>query len=513
MEPTSEHSSIKEEVENDNVHRSHESECGSMLLNPGNVLMAAPSVSEDDQEVSRSTPELRSHVENVEQLLSDILHDNSSPLNVSTSVSSSSNNTAVDEIIKLLSLISFDLAKQKRTYLIFSSSGKPVFSNIVDDSIEPSTVGALQAIISSFEVSKEELTSFSTFSNVIVVLSKNPLYLVGVSPSTTLSTAYLLSELNLLYCQILTGVTAKAMQLTLNSRPNFDLRRLIGSNEQFLKELCDQLNDYELVPTLNAISPLPLRSSFRDQLSQLLLRETPKSLLFTFIAIRGRLVCMVKAKKLLLHANDLYLLFLSLFRTQSFNDSMEHWVPVCFPTLNPDAYIYIYSYFLCKDTVLIMGSSESGVFFEMQSVKCKVAQEIQDHGWLKKLIYCEEMDRTTPRNPGSPCISHYLFYSKKYSQFYTPGYSFSTPNFNTRTLYAIYASLHDQAFHKKNSFSINMTVHESLLLFTWSTASFDFHCIANATTSSQLLIANVNKILRWIRREETRLFIQTNLSF
>ncbi|EPY54188.1 autophagy associated protein Aut12 [Schizosaccharomyces cryophilus OY26] len=485
----------------------------SALLNADGIPAGLPSLASSDPDVHVSLPEIKVNGENVEQMLSEILLEDSPPPNGdNVSLVSSANEVYKDKLQRAMSSFNCILARHTRKYLIFTSSGKPVFSNVADESLEPSTVAALQAIISSFEVIKEDLIYFETRSTIIVAHSASPLNLVCISPLTTLSPEFMKNELKLLYHQILSIITNKSISSILDSRPNYDLRRLIGSSEQFLRVLSSDLERYEPFSFLNAISPIPLRVSFRDQLSQLLLKEKPKSLIFALLAVRGRLVCAIKARKLMLHASDLYLIFLSVFNTQAFNDSMEHWVPICLPNLNPNAYLYIYSHFVHQDIALILASNENSSFFDMQEMRNTVSLRLKERFWLQKILHAAELDQTSFRNPGFPCILHYLFYSKKYSQFYAPGYTFNAKN-DPKTLYAIYAGLHDQVFHRKRSLSIDVEIHGSLMLFTWSTSSFNFYCVANANANLQIPIANINKILRWIRREETRLFICTNISF
>ncbi|WBW71070.1 autophagy associated protein Aut12 [Schizosaccharomyces osmophilus] len=485
----------------------------SALLNADGIPASLPSLASSDHDVQVSLPEIKVNGESVEQMLSEILLDDSPPpAGEIVSKARSASEVYKDKLQKAMSSFDCVLARQKRKYLIFTCSGKPVFSNIADENLEPSTVAALQAIISSFEVLKEDLTCFETLSTIIVAHSAGPLYLVCISPLTTLSPDFMKNELKLLYHQILSTITNKSISSILDSRPNFDLRRLIGSSEQFLKVLSSDLENYEPFSFLNAISPLPLRVSFRDQLSQLLLKEKPKSLIFALIVVQGRLVCAIKARKLMLHASDLYLVFLSVFGTQAFNDSMEHWVPICLPTLNPNAYFYMYTNFIHPDVALILASNESSSFFDMQAMRNTVFTRLKERCWLQKIVHAAELDQVSFRNPGFPCILHYLFYSKKYSQFYGPGYKFNAKD-NVKKLYAVYASLHDQVYYKKRSLSIDVEIHGTLMLFTWSTSSFNFYCVANANENLQIPIANINKILRWIRREESRLFICTNLSF
>ena len=71
------------------------------------------------------------------------------------------------------------------------------------------------------------------------------------------------------------------------------------------------------------------------------------------------------------------------------------------------------------------------------------------------------------------------------------------------TYQALHAALHAQPAHAKVHHSIS--THATAL--AWSTPTFELYCVAGPHASRQALAQGGNRVVRWARDGEARLFI------
>lgn len=282
--------------------------------------------------------------------------------------------------------------KEKRKhYLILSAAGKPIYTRHGDSGLVSSYIGIIQTIISFYQDVDDTLRSFTAGDTKVVILSKNPLYLVTISRLVE-SESQLRLQLDALYMQILSTLTLPALNYLFSVRPSTDLKKPLQGTETLLSTLADSFTKGSLTTLLSALECLKLRKSHRHVINNILLKTRAEKLLYGLVAAGGRLVSVIRPKKHSLHPGDLQLLFNMIFEADGVKaGGGESWIPVCLPGFNNSGYLYMYVSFLnpnedSEDMILdestpkdesvaiVLISAEKESFFQLQEMRNKLTE-------------------------------------------------------------------------------------------------------------------------------------------
>ncbi|KAI4827568.1 hypothetical protein KUCAC02_030956 [Chaenocephalus aceratus] len=125
-------------------------------------------------------------------------------------------------------------------------------------------------------------------------LGKGPLVLVCVSSSRQ-TEKQLRGELLYVYYQIISMLTQASISRIFEHKKNYDLRRLLAGSEKILDGLLN-LVDSDPSFLLVAVQCLPLASSLRDNISQILQKAITPNLVFSILIANNRLLTIVQEK-------------------------------------------------------------------------------------------------------------------------------------------------------------------------------------------------------------------------
>uniref|UniRef100_UPI00358F3644 vacuolar fusion protein MON1 homolog A isoform X2 n=1 Tax=Myxine glutinosa TaxID=7769 RepID=UPI00358F3644 len=274
--------------------------------------------------------------------------------------------------------------------------------------------------------------------------------LVLVSVSRTRqSEQQLAQELHYVYNQIISVLTITQLNKVFKAKQNYDLRRLLGGTERFLNSL---LNLMEQDPCflLTAVRCLPLPSSVRDSVSQSLQQARAKDLVFAVLLAKNQLVCMVRMKDQVLHPTDLHLLLNLVSGSTSFREGEI--------AMDKDSY----------------SVSQAGV----------------------------------------PDLQHFIYKCKSTSQFTSPEmdapYNCSEQR---ERLFGLYQQLHSRIHSASRPLKLIYHVWHFETLLAWVTAGFELYTCFSPLVTKAAAIHAITKLLRWIKKEEERLFIMNPLTF
>lgn len=212
----------------------------------------------------------------------------------------------------------------------------------------------------------------------MVFLQKGPLVLVCVS-STRQSERQLRGELLYVYYQIISMLTQASISRIFEHKKNYDLRRLLAGSEKILDGLLN-LVDSDPSFLLAAVHCLPLASSLRDSLSQILQKAITPNLVFSILIAKNQLLTIVQEKTVIedtrLEPADVHLL-LNLIGASSAFQAGEIWTPICLPLFNPDCYFYAYISYLdppeCTVCLLLL-STDKEAFYAVAECKRKIEE-------------------------------------------------------------------------------------------------------------------------------------------
>ncbi|KAK4176309.1 putative vacuolar fusion protein MON1 [Triangularia setosa] len=447
-------------------------------------------------------------------------------------------------------------------YLILSSAGKPIYSRHGDLSLINSSMGVIQTIISFYEGAKDPLMGFTAGKARFVVLTAGPLYFVAISKLGE-SDAQLRGQLEALYMQILSTLTLPTLKNIFVHRPSTDLRKPLEGTETLLSSLADSFTKGSPSAILGALECLKLRKSQRHAINNIFLKTRTERLLYGLIVAGGKLVSVIRPRKHSLHPSDLQLIFNMLFESGSIKSGGgESWIPICLPAFNNSGYLYMYVSFFDDDNdksqtstnpsatpttststptipeegipppqqpsprankpppppespqeiALILISPDRESFFPFSSLRTSLYNALTKSTHLSLI----RSSLATPRpsissillgsNP--PLISHFLYKSRPNVQFVMSSlYPLFTSPIARRKLMSQYQTLHAAMHAKHSHLKVIYSVGEDCASLGWVTPLFEFYCVAGPNVSRQAMTEAANKIVKWVGREEGRVFI------
>ncbi|CAI7643620.1 unnamed protein product [Penicillium manginii] len=413
-------------------------------------------------------------------------------------------------------------AKQKH-YLILSAAGKPIWTRHGDSGLISTYVGVIQTIISFYEDSNDRLRGFSTGDTRFVVLTRGSLQIVAISRMME-SDNQLRLQLEALYMQILSTLTLPSLTHLFSVRPSTDLKRPLQGTETLLSSLADSFTRGSPSTLLSALECLKVRKVHRQAINNALLKTKANNLLYGLVVAGGRLVSVIRPKKHSLHPGDLQLLFNMIFEADGVQaGGGESWIPVCLPGFNSSGYLYMYVSFLdlrsdveeneniSKDesVAIVLISPDKESFFEMQSMRDSLVEQLQKNGSLQVIKAAVDQGRpvTTDIVPGT-VLRHFLYKSRANVQFTMSSYA---PEFTSvsrrRRLMSAYNNLHASIHAKNTHVKVHHCVSRSATSFAWVTPVFELYCIAEPSANRNALVQSASKVALWVKQEEERLFI------
>ncbi|XP_020832182.1 vacuolar fusion protein MON1 homolog B isoform X2 [Phascolarctos cinereus] len=356
----------------------------------------------------------------------------------------------------------------------------------------------------------------------LVFLQQGPLVLVAVS-RTPQSAAQLRCELLGVHAQIVSVLTRAGVARVFERQRSYDLRRLLAGSERILDSLLDGA-EREPGFLLGAVRCLPLPAPFRDSLGALLQRATAPSLAFSILAAGRHLVTAAQERAVLedcrLDPADLHLL-LNLVGASSAFRAGEVWAPVCLPRFNPDGFFYAYVSYLGDNTdyaiCLVLLSTDREAFHALAGCKRIVEEGLQALGASRVLAGGGVgLPSYGVSAVGAPDLRHFLYKPFDVPDNYRQLPQFTSPEMEgpyaseceRQRLFDLYYHLHGRLHSPSRPLRLIYHVAEKETLLAWVTPKFELYACFNPLVTKSGAIHAVTKLLRWVKREEDRLFIR-----
>jgi hypothetical protein len=109
--------------------------------------------------------------------------------------------------------------------------------------------------------------------------------------------------------------------------------------------------------------------------------------------------------------------------------------------------------------------------------------------------------------PSSPLL-HFIYKSRPNVQFFTPSLS---PHFSAlvphRRLVSLYSSLHTAVHNKTAHLKVHYACAKDAVALGWVTREYEVYCVAGAGSGRETVAKAAQEVVRWVRREEERVFI------
>lgn len=275
----------------------------------------------------------------------------------------------------------------KRHILVFTYSGKPVYTRYGSDDSISGTTGALSAIVSKFakfffgSQHDDTLRYLVAGDHLFVFLEKGPLWLVCVSKCG--DTYHDLQRLlERVYLQVITILTT-GIEKTLQVKPNYDVRSLLGGTECVVNNIvrwCTQ----DLHLQVEGYEPLPIPPQVRSIATEALRSARVAHVLVGFLLAGHRMLAMATNRQYRPHPADL-LALINLILSSASLRTAESWIPVCMVHLNDKAFAYAYISFVeASDVgvVFLSTTSDGEQFYAIAQQAAIIKQTLKSSGCL-----------------------------------------------------------------------------------------------------------------------------------
>ncbi|XP_053577126.1 vacuolar fusion protein MON1 homolog A [Bombina bombina] len=406
-----------------------------------------------------------------------------------------------------------DWYQHQKHVFVLSEAGKPVYSRYQSEEALSSTAGVMMALVSFLETDKNAIRSIHADGYKVVFVRRTPLVLVSVS-HTRQSEQEIAQELLYVYYQILSLLTGTQLHHLFQQRPSYDLRRLLSGSERITDSLLD-LMDTDPSFLLGAVRCLPLAPAVRDTISSCLQQAKAKSLVFSILMAKNQLVSLVRQKEQFLHPIDLHLLFNLVTSSSSFKEG-EAWTPICLPKFNPSGFFHAHISYLSQnpELCLVLVSTDREDFFTVSDCKRRVVERLEKRGGWGPLREALESPFYNVAQVGVPELRHFLYKSKSSGLYTSPAMDapYDTDQ-EMRRLVSLYQYLHSKAHCSSRPLTTiyHMGLQENIL--AWVTEAFELYVCFSPLGTKSSAVSGISRLLRWIRKEEERLFILSSPTY
>uniref|UniRef100_A0A6I8PHL5 Vacuolar fusion protein MON1 homolog n=1 Tax=Ornithorhynchus anatinus TaxID=9258 RepID=A0A6I8PHL5_ORNAN len=403
--------------------------------------------------------------------------------------------------------------QHQKHIFVLSEAGKPVYSRYGSEEALSSTMGVMVALVSFLEADKNAIRSIHADGYKVVFVRRSPLVLVAVA-RTRQSEQKIAQELLYIYYQILSLLTWTQLNHIFQQKQNYDLRRLLSGSERITDNLL-QLMARDPSFLMSAARCLPLAASVRDTVSASLQQARAKSLVFSILLSRNQLVSLVRKKDQFLHPIDLHLLFNLISSSSSFREG-EAWTPICLPKFNSSGFFHAHISYLEPDTdlCLLLVSTDREDFFTVSDCRRRFQERLRKRGVYHALREALRTPYYSVAQVGIPELRHFIYKSKSSGLFTSP--EIEAPYVSEEEqerLLGLYQYLHSRAHNASRPLKTIYYTGPNENLVALVTGAFELYMCYSPLGTKASAVSAINKLMRWIRKEEDRLFILTPLTY
>ncbi|XP_013909313.1 PREDICTED: vacuolar fusion protein MON1 homolog A [Thamnophis sirtalis] len=401
---------------------------------------------------------------------------------------------------------------QKHIFVL-SEAGKPIYSRYGCEEVLSTTMGVMMALVSFVEAEKNAIRSIHADGYKVVFVRKSPLVLVAVA-QTRQSEQEIAQELLYIYYQIVSLLTLTQLNRIFQQMQNYDLRRLLAGSERITDNLVDLMaRDPSFL--MGAARCLPMAAGVRDVVSACLQQAKAKSLVFAILLSKNQLVSLVRKRDQFLHPIDLHLLFNLISSSSSFREG-EGWTPICLPKFNSNGFFHAHISYLEPnvDLCLVLISTDREDFFTVSHCKQKFQERLKKRGVYHALLEAVRTPFYSVSQVGIPDLRHFIYKSKSSGLFTSPEIEapYITEEEKERLL-ELYQYLHSRAHNSARPLNNIYYTGSNENLLAWVTGAFELYVCFTPLGTKAAAVSAVNKLMKWIRKEEDRLFILSSQTY
>lgn len=181
-----------------------------------------------------------------------------------------------------------------------------------------------------------------------------------------------------------------------------------------------------------------------------------------------------------------------------------------------NGYLYAHVSYLADDcqACLLLLSVDPNVFFTLSDAKKKITEKLRRSHCLEAIN--EEMNNrgVNLRTIGIPEMRHFLYKCKVSAQLLCAEltHPYSSPSEFDR-LYSIYCDMYHRIHNNLRPLKLIYHVGEKELVLAWVAQAYELYAVFEPTIDKNLVIKLVNKLVRWVEKEQDILFIKNHPNF
>jgi hypothetical protein len=399
---------------------------------------------------------------------------------------------------------------KKKHIFILSSAGKPIYTLHGDCDKLAGIMGVLVGLISFVTDNNDTIKSVIAGDHKIVFLLKGPIYLALVA-KTNESIEQLNVQLDHMHSQIISVLTISAHKM-LTDKANLDLRNLLGGTDRYLTSLAAAMNSQPSF-LLNSIHCLRLPATTRNAIGQVLTTERQGSdIFYALLLAKGQLVHIVRPKRHILYPPDLHLLINFVNTNKELKDSDASLTPFCLPLFNNTGFLYLYVSYFNPDIALLLLSSRQDDYPQLTKTKDGIFNALNSTKTMGPLEDSLKQQFFSVQALGIPDLLHFLYKSHTTSQMCAPTIG---PPYNSKKqrkrLFALYGQVYSTV-HLLQAKPHKVYYHrsESEVVVAWLASGFDLYACFAPLVNKPDAIRGCNMLLKWIKQEESNLFINSS---
>ena len=276
-------------------------------------------------------------------------------------------------------------------------------------------------------------------------------------------------------------------------------------------------------------------------------------LLFAFLtSSSGKILSMMKPKNHTLSKEDLKVLFTMISSISTPSDDSQStedlWIPLCMPDFNPNGFLYVFvkkidlSGYVIVDgnhippqpIIITLISGNKNSFFQQQELSKHIISSMINSESFRNALSSELLasnNLSILNDIKVPLIKHFIYRLKRYNQcFMSNARHFNNEKGDTSCvtileLVYFYSTLHNnkatdfssepaiKKHNKRLTYSKWKISGNTIVGFMLSDSTSEFYCLCNGDITSQDLIRQSLKIIKWCEKYHRRIFVGDGVIF
>lgn len=403
--------------------------------------------------------------------------------------------------------------RHKKHIFIFSDAGKPVFTRYGNENELNTIMGFMLAVISFVFDGNDTIRTVIAGNLRFVFVLKGSIYLAAVSRSDE-SASELALQLEFIYAQIIYSATERVQQV-LEKKKSFDVRSILGGVDPLIHSLISTIS-LSFSYSLKAFSCLRLPKIVRQTISEILVKNKVRGLVYSMIVAGNNIVEIVKNKSYSVHVCDLLLLLNDLQSSSHSVRNSENWKPLCLPGLSAKGWAHAYVVFIQNDVCLVMICSSVDKFQECATAKATIVESLISTHAIEAIVasmksggYCiSEMD--TPNLSSN--LRHFVY--KNGTQCTSPKFEMPYKSRKEqKRLCRVYKAVREKLLLCTGNNRLYMQTTNKEIAIGWKSQSTELYASFSLLTKKEKITFTVEAIKKYVKKNEEVLFIPNITSF